>query len=102
MPGERALNAFLKQYLEDQSSGRRRDLADYQADFPGNEAQIAEWYERYEGAGPGSTVEALFASVERIGPYRVVRELGRGGQGVVYMAEDDRLHRKVAIKVLTG
>jgi serine/threonine-protein kinase len=38
----------------------------------------------------------------RIGPYRVVRELGRGGMGVVYLAErdDGQFHRRVAIKLL--
>ena len=35
------------------------------------------------------------------GPYRVEREIGRGGMGVVYEAEDTRLGRQVAIKVLT-
>ncbi|HEV8217805.1 MAG TPA: serine/threonine-protein kinase, partial [Gemmatimonadaceae bacterium] len=38
----------------------------------------------------------------RIGPYRVVRELGRGGMGVVYLAErvDGEFRREVAIKLL--
>ncbi len=38
--------------------------------------------------------------IDRIGPYTVHRELGRGGMGVVYLGEDTRLDRAVAIKAL--
>ena len=34
------------------------------------------------------------------GHYLVVREVGRGGMATVYLAEDIRHHRKVAVKVL--
>ena len=47
-------------------------------------------------AGPPAVQETRF------GRYRLVRELGRGGQGVVHLAVDTKLNRQVALKVLTA
>lgn len=43
-----------------------------------------------DGSIPGATV----------GPYEIIREIGRGGQANVYLAHDRRLNRRVALKVL--
>lgn len=39
---------------------------------------------------------------ERIGEYRIIRELGAGGMGIVYEAEQARPLRRVALKVIRG
>lgn len=40
--------------------------------------------------------------LESLGDYRVLREIGRGGMGVVYEAEHMTMRRRVALKVLAG
>jgi len=40
--------------------------------------------------------------LEKISHYQILKKIGSGGMGDVYLAEDTRLKRRVAIKILTG
>jgi len=100
--------AFRERLLHDRLGGVRRPVEDYQSLFPGHETRIAEEYARLgaeaaaaDGSAAGERASADGADERDVGPFRIERELGRGGQGVVYLATDTRLDRRVALKVLS-
>jgi serine/threonine-protein kinase len=98
------------EFLDRKRRGERPTLEDYCRRHPELADDIRELFpvllrvEDLGGDGSGVTTggppPCPGPRLERLGDFRILREVGRGGMGIVYEAEQESLGRRVALKVL--
>ena len=111
-PDDPQVLAALEEYLAAVDAGQRPDRHDFIARHAAIAAPLAKALEGLEfihqaasqsGLGPAKSPRTTPDPAPDLGPlgdYRIVREIGRGGMGVVYEAMQLTLGRRVALKVL--
>ncbi len=97
---------LAEEFLERYRKGERPLLREYTDRHPELAAEIEEVFpamammENIAVADESVKDPVVKASVRQLGDYRIIREIGRGGMGVVYEAEQVSLGRHVALKLL--
>ncbi len=107
------LEAVLADYLRAAEAGRAPDRMELLARHPDLAPELAAFFAGQDQFGrlaaplrdavsavQESTIEEKLAEGGRLGDFHIVREIGRGGMGIVYEAEQISLGRRVALKVL--
>ncbi len=103
------LDALAEEFIEAVRAGRFATVEEYARDHPELADEIRSLFPTIlameglkaekERSSSGGRVQGGLG-VEKLGDFRIIGEIGRGGMGIVYEAEQQSLDRHVALKVL--
>ncbi|MEZ6046319.1 MAG: serine/threonine-protein kinase [Planctomycetaceae bacterium] len=103
------LEILLTQFMEELRKGTLPKVEDYVKRYPHLAAEIQELFpiassmEQWKANKDQDVVLREIQKpikLEKIGPYKVIREIGRGGMGVVFEAVHEQSAHRVALKLL--
>ena len=104
------LDQLAEEFVSRRRQGERASLEEYAAQYPDLAEEIRELFPTvieleqlkvhkvFSSGGAAASIGPV--PLTQLGDFRIIREIGRGGMGVVYEAEQESLHRRVALKVL--
>lgn len=109
-PGGPNVEDVFKAALDVPTSERERFVSDACEDAPGVREEVEALLAADAEAGTFlrsplhalNDLDAELPAGRLIGPFRLVKQVGAGGMGVVYEAEQDSPRRRVALKMLRG
>ncbi|HEY7327631.1 MAG TPA: serine/threonine-protein kinase [Gemmataceae bacterium] len=109
------LSQALLAYFEARQAGREMDRGQLLACYPDLRGELEDFFASHDeverlaltlreacepGVEPQTDMGKPTSDIGELGDFRLLREIGRGGMGVVYEAEQISLRRRVALKVL--
>ncbi|HEY3241908.1 MAG TPA: serine/threonine-protein kinase, partial [Phycisphaerae bacterium] len=104
---ETLLGRAADEYTQRLQRGERPDIEEYVQNYPQIAAVIRQVFPALQTihsdaghATAGLDAAELPQHAGVLGDFRIIREIGRGGMGIVYEAEQVSLGRRVALKVL--
>jgi serine/threonine protein kinase len=103
------LSELILQYMDAIEAGKRIDRKQFIAANSEFRMELEQYFASRDQVERVATPVRIAAALDegtlqrplgQLGEFRLLREIGRGGMGVVYEAEQLSLHRRVALKVL--